>query len=52
VKFEGGPALRDFSLRRKFLEQAIGKEVIVMEFKKGNGNHEKTGKVDERIVNA
>ncbi|OLN21199.1 hypothetical protein BTO30_16245 [Domibacillus antri] len=35
VDVKGGPASRDFSLRRKLLEQAIGQEVAVMEYKNG-----------------
>ncbi|OKL37016.1 DUF1064 domain-containing protein [Domibacillus mangrovi] len=35
VDVKGGPASRDFSLRRKLLEQAIGQEVTVMEYKSG-----------------
>lgn len=35
VDVKGGPASRDFSLRRKLLEQAIEKEVTVMEYKNG-----------------
>ncbi|MGG3450492.1 hypothetical protein ABER98_11505 [Domibacillus aminovorans] len=29
---KGGPASRDFSLRRKLLEKVIGREVTVMEY--------------------
>ncbi|WP_203363059.1 DUF1064 domain-containing protein [Bacillus sp. REN10] len=35
VDIKGGPASRDFSLRRKLLEQEIGAEVVVMELKNG-----------------
>ncbi|WP_281181986.1 hypothetical protein [Domibacillus iocasae] len=35
IDVKGGPASRDFSLRRKLLEQAIEKEVTVMEYKNG-----------------
>jgi hypothetical protein len=34
VDMKGGPASRDFSLRRKLIEQAIGEEVTVIEYKK------------------
>ncbi|OXS77931.1 DUF1064 domain-containing protein [Domibacillus enclensis] len=34
VDVKGGPASRDFSLRRKLLEQAIGQELVVMEYTK------------------
>ncbi|WP_082091552.1 DUF1064 domain-containing protein [Domibacillus tundrae] len=34
VDVKGGPASRDFSLRRKLLEQAIGQEVTIMEYTK------------------
>ncbi|MGG3452263.1 DUF1064 domain-containing protein [Domibacillus aminovorans] len=35
VDVKGGPASRDFSLRRKLLEKAIGQEVTVMEYNYG-----------------
>jgi len=35
VDIKGGPASRDFSLRRKLLEQQLGKEVVVMECNNG-----------------
>ncbi|OAH53872.1 hypothetical protein AWH48_11420 [Domibacillus aminovorans] len=35
VDVKGGPASRDFSLRRKLLEKAIGQEVTVIEYKHG-----------------
>ncbi|MFL0365349.1 DUF1064 domain-containing protein [Pseudobacillus sp. 179-B 2D1 NHS] len=35
VDIKGGPASRDFSLRRKLLEQQLGKEVVVMEYTNG-----------------
>lgn len=35
IDVKGGPASRDFSLRRKLLEKAISQEVIVMEYNKG-----------------
>ncbi|OAH53105.1 hypothetical protein AWH48_12170 [Domibacillus aminovorans] len=35
VDVKGGPASRDFPLRRKLLEKAIGQEVTVMEYSKG-----------------
>jgi hypothetical protein len=38
---KGGPASRDFSLRRKLLEQAIGQEVTVMEYKNGKWNRKR-----------
>ncbi|OES45254.1 DUF1064 domain-containing protein [Domibacillus iocasae] len=34
IDVKGGPASRDFSLRRKLLEQAIGQEVTIMEYTK------------------
>ncbi|WP_231373254.1 DUF1064 domain-containing protein [Bacillus sp. 37MA] len=35
VDVKGGPTSRDFPLRRKLLEKAIGQEVTVMEYSRG-----------------
>ncbi|OAH59268.1 MULTISPECIES: DUF1064 domain-containing protein [Bacillaceae] len=41
VDVKGGPASRDFSLRRKLLEKTIGQEVTVIEYNKGKWNRKR-----------